>query len=151
MRVSVIGGSTPSPDIVDTAERLGYELGKRKHTVVCGGLTGVMKGVCKGVHEANGESIGILPGTNPATANEYVSTVIPTGLGDARNVLVILNGDAVIAIDGEAGTLSEIGFALVEEKPIAGLETFDIPGITHVDSPIDAINYVEQNTDPIFR
>lgn len=151
MRISVIGGSTPPPAAVETAETLGEALGDRDHTVICGGLTGVMKGVCKGVHDANGESIGILPGTDPDTANEYVTTVIPTGLGNARNVLVVMNGDGVIAIDGAGGTLSEIGIALDLGKPIAGLDTFSVPGITPVDSPEDAIDYVEQAADPIFH
>ncbi len=151
MRISVIGGSDPAPGIAQTAEELGKELGKRNHTVVCGGLTGVMHGVCKGVQESNGESIGILPGTDPDTANEYVSTAIPTGLGHARNVLVVMNGEGVIAVNGEAGTLSEIGIALDLEKPIAGLNTFSITGIEHVDSPKAAVEYIEQTADPIFR
>lgn len=150
MRISVIGGGRVSDDVIEIAETLGRELAERNHTLICGGLTGVMEGVCKGVANANGKSIGILPGTDPHSANEYVTTVIPTGLGHARNILVVMNGDGVIAVNGSGGTLSEIGFAFVMEKPIAGLNTFDVPGITPVETPRDAIQHIEQHATPIF-
>ena len=143
MRVSVIGGSTVEADIYTLAREVGRELAERGHTAICGGLTGVMEATARGVAERNGTTIGIVPGTDRSAANEYVDTVIATGLGNARNALVSMNGDAVIAIDGGPGTLSEIGHSLDFEKPVVGLETYDVPGVTAVGNPDEAIEYVE--------
>lgn len=143
MRVSVIGGSAVDNRTYETARRLGALLAERDHTVVCGGLTGVMEAVCRGAREADGETIGILPGERRSTANEYVTTPIATGLGNARNALVALNGDAAIAVDGNMGTLSEIALALDAGLPVAGLDTHDIEGVEMVDSPEAAVEYVE--------
>lgn len=143
MRVSVIGGSTVDEQTYDVAYRLGTVIADRGHTVVCGGLTGVMEGVARGVQEEDGHVIGIVPGTDRSDANPYVDTVIATGLGHARNPLVSLNGDGVVAVDGGPGTLSEIGHALVYEKPIAGLNTHEIPDVRAVDSPEAAVDYLE--------
>src|SRR6056297_1460786 len=112
MRVTVIGGGTVTEAEAETAEEVGRLLGERGHTVVCGGLGGVMEAACAGAAEAGGETIGILPGEDPGAANQYVSTPIATGMGNARNVLVVLNGEATIAVSGSTGTLSEIGHAL---------------------------------------
>ena len=142
MRVSVIGGSTVDTPTYERAQRLGQLLADRGHTVVCGGLTGVMEAVCRGAREADGETIGILPGEHRDAANEYVTTPIATGLGDARNALVVLNGDAAVAIDGNMGTLSEIALALNAGLPVAGLNTHDIEGVEAVDSPEAAVEYV---------
>ncbi len=143
MRVSVIGGGSIGDEEYETARRLGEVLAERGHTVVCGGLTGVMEAVCRGASEAGGETIGILPGEDRAAANEYVETPIATGMGNARNVLVVLNGDAAIAVDGSTGTLSEIAFALNDGVPVAGLDTHDIDGVEAVETPEAAVEYVE--------
>lgn len=143
MRVSVIGGSTVDDEDYDTARTIGRLLAQRGHTVICGGLTGVMEATARGVAERGGTTIGVLPGTDRDEANPYVDVAIATGLGNARNVIVALNGDAVVAIDGESGTLSEIGHALDFEKPIAGLDTHDLPGVYHVETPREAVEYVE--------
>ncbi|MFW6003942.1 MAG: TIGR00725 family protein [Halanaeroarchaeum sp.] len=143
MRVSVIGGSAVDEETYESARSLGNGLADRGHTVVCGGLTGVMEATARGVAERGGTTIGILPGADRAAANPSVDTVIATGLGNARNVLVVLNGDAVVAVDGGPGTLSEIGHALDFEKPVVGLHTHDVPGIEHVETPEAAIEYVE--------
>ena len=118
MIISVIGGSNPTKSTYALAERVGAELAKRGITVVCGGLSGVMEGVCKGAWENGGLTIGILPGDDRKRANSYVSIRIPTGLGIARNALVVKAGEAVIALDGEYGTLSEIAIALAERVPV---------------------------------
>ena len=136
MRISVIGGGTVTDEEYDLARAVGELLGERGHTVVCGGLGGVMKGVCEGAHSEGGETIGILPGARRADANPYVGTAIATSLGHGRNHLVILNGDGVIAIDGGGGTLSEIGFAHVYDRPIAGLGTHRIETLDGVE-PIE--------------
>lgn len=143
MRVSVIGGSTVTDEEYALAERVGRELAARGHTVVCGGLTGAMEAVCEGAARAGGETVGILPGEDPAAANEYVDVAVATGMGDARNALVALNGDAAIAVDGGSGTLSEIALALNRDLPVAGLRTHDVAGVEAVADPVAAVEYVE--------
>jgi len=144
MRISVIGsGSALDAETEADAEAVGRLLAERGHTVVCGGMAGVMEAVCRGATAAGGETIGILPVDDPTAANEFVTTPIVTGLGHARNVLVPLNGDAVIAIAGSGGTLSELGFAAVYDRPVAGLGTHDLPWVEPVESPVEAVDYVE--------
>ena len=143
MRVSVIGGSAVTDDQYRQARRVGELLGERGHELVCGGRTGVMEAACAGASERGGHTIGILPGENRDAANDYVETAIATGLGNARNVLVVLNGDAVIAVDGSTGTLSELGHALDLGRPVAGLDTHPIDGVEHVETPTEAVDYVE--------
>jgi len=147
MRVSVIGGGRVTDDEAATAERLGRILAERGHEVVCGGHGGVMEAVCRGASGAGGHTIGILPTQRRADANEYVDIAIATGMGNARNVMVVMNGDAVIAVDGGTGTLSELGHALDFGKPVAGLDTHRIEGvegIDHVETPGAAVDSVEQ-------
>ena len=144
MRVSVIGGSTVDGEVYEMARVLGTRLAERGHTVVSGGLTGVMEATARGVEQGGGTTIGIIPGTDRDDANRYVDTVIATGLGDARNALVALNGDAVVAVDGGPGTLSEIGHARALDKPVAGLDTVDVPGVKPVETADAAVEYVEE-------
>lgn len=144
MRVSVIGGSTVDNSTYKRARSVGEALAGRGHTVVCGGRTGVMEAVCRGASEAGGQTIGILPETDPDTANEYVDVPIATGLGNARNALVVHNGAAAIAIDGRYGTLSEIALALDAGLPVAGLDTHDVEGVVAVDTPTEAVETVER-------
>ncbi|MFC4550073.1 MULTISPECIES: TIGR00725 family protein [Halorussus] len=143
MRVSVVGGGTVTEEQAAAAEAVGRHLAERGHTIVCGGLGGVMEAACRGASEAGGTTIGILPGEDRAAANPYVDVAVATGLGHARNPLVVMNGDAVIAVDGGPGTLSEIGFAGVFERPIAGLGTHDAPGVEPVETPEAAVRFVE--------
>ena len=148
MRVSVIGGSTDTDEEYESAHQLGKLLGERGHEVVCGGRTGVMEAVCRGTREADGHTIGILPGHDRRDANQYVETAIVTGMGNARNVMVVLNGDATIAVDGGTGTLSELGHALDLGRPVAGLGTHRIDGVTgieHVETPEEAVSHVEDS------
>lgn len=146
MRISVIGGSDVDEETYEIARELGQLLAAGGHEVVCGGLGGVMEGVCRGAKERDGRTIGILPGSDRSAANPYVDTAIATGMGNARNTLVVLNGDAVVAIDGSTGTLSELGLALDYGRPVAGLDTLridGIDGIEHVETPQAAVKYVE--------
>jgi uncharacterized protein (TIGR00725 family) len=142
MRISVIGGSAVTDEQYRQARRVGELLGERGHELVCGGRTGVMEAACAGASEAGGHTIGILPGEQRSAANEYVDTAIATGIGSARNVLVVMNGDAVIAVDGSTGTLSELGHALDMGRPVAGIDTHAIEGVEHVESPEAALDYV---------
>jgi len=146
MRVSVIGGSTVLDEEYELAREVGRLLAERGHDVVCGGLGGVMEGACAGAKEAGGHTIGILPGERREAANGWVDTAIATGLGHARNPLVVMNGDAAIAVDGGGGTLSELGFTHVFQRPVAGLGTHQIESldwIEHVATPAAAVKYVE--------
>lgn len=150
MRVSVIGGSTVTDDEYAKAERLGEVIGERGHELICGGLGGVMEAVCKGAQNTGAHTIGVIPGKNPQEANEYVETAIATGINDARNPVIVMNGDGVVAVDGGPGTLSEIGHALTFRKPVAGLDTHRVDGvygIEHVEVPTEAITHLEDNTE----
>lgn len=144
MRVSVVGGETVAKAEYETARAVGRLLGEGGHTVVCGGLGGVMEAACRGAREAGGHTIGILPGEDRAAANRWVETAIVTGLGHARNALVVSNGDAVVAVDGAGGTLSELGYAAVYGRPTAGLGTHRLPGVEPCESPAAAVAYVEE-------
>lgn len=147
MRVSVIGGGTVDGETQAVATSLGRQLGDRGHEVVCGGLTGVMEAVARGMDEVGGRTIGILPGDDPAAANQYIDVPIATGMGSARNVLVVKNGEAAIAVDGATGTLSEIAHALDMGRPVAGLDTHDVEGVAPVETPAAAVTYVERAVD----
>lgn len=147
MHVSVIGASAPPDEAVENAREVGRLLAERGHTVVCGGLGGVMRAACRGASEADGHTIGILPGEDREAANEYVETAIATGMGHARNALVVMNGDAVIAVDGTGGTLSEVGFSSIYDRPIAGLDAPDAPHVEAVETPADAVDSVEARVD----
>jgi uncharacterized protein (TIGR00725 family) len=109
---------------------------------VCGGLGGVMEAACRGAKDGGGTTVGILPGTDRAAANPFVDVAVATGLGEARNALVVRAADAVIAIGGGYGTLSEIALALKAGKRVVGLETWDVEGVEVADSPAAAVEAV---------
>ncbi|HHT9125162.1 MAG TPA: TIGR00725 family protein [Candidatus Brocadiia bacterium] len=125
--ISVIGaGGEITPEEASTAAELGREIARRGAVVICGGLGGVMTEVAKGAKEEGGLTIGIIPGDNPAGANPFIDVAIVTGMGIARNVIVASSGDAVIAVSGKLGTLSEIALALIRQKPVIGLGTWQL-------------------------
>jgi len=124
--IAVIGSGQCSPDMASLAEKVGREIALQGATVICGGLGGVMKSVCKGASEAGGRTIGVIPGESTASANEFVTVPIATGLGHSRNFIVVQSANAVIAIDGDYGTLSEIAIALKSGIPVVGLNTWAI-------------------------
>ena len=135
--ISVIGGGDQPPaEALRMAEEVGRELARRGVTVVCGGLEGVMEAVCRGAKSEGGVTIGILPGDDPAEANPWVDYPICTGMGYARNIIVVKSGRAVIAIDGAYGTLSEIGHALADHIPVVGLNTWSLSRNGEPDSAI---------------
>ena len=111
MYIGVIGGGKCSKKEADLAEEVGRELARCGATLICGGLGGVMEAACRGSQLAGGRTVGILPGNDPRKANRYVDIPVVTGMGEARNVIIVKSVQAVIAIDGEFGTLSEIGHA----------------------------------------
>jgi len=124
--VAVIGGGTARPNDEVQADAVGEALALAGATLVTGGLGGVMAAACRGAKRAGGLTVGILPTMDRSTANEWVDVAVPTGLGEARNALVVAMADSVVAIGGEYGTLSEIALALRASKPVIGLETWTL-------------------------
>jgi uncharacterized protein (TIGR00725 family) len=124
--IAVIGGGNCTSDVDKLAEEVGIELAKRKAVLICGGLGGVMEATCRGARSEGGLTIGVLPGSSREEANPYVQIPIVTGIGYARNIIVVKSAQAVIAINGEYGTLTEISFALHSGIPVVGLNTWNL-------------------------
>ena len=146
--IAVVGAGGPSAgaDLLTLAEAVGEGLAAAGATVVCGGLGGVMEAVARGVSRHGGFVVGLLPGDDRGTGNEHLSLALPTGLGEGRNLLVVRAADAVIAVGGGYGTLSEVGFALKLSTPVVGLQTWELrrdgntdPGITVVRTAAEAV------------
>ena len=148
MQISIVGEAGSTPEIAALAEEVGAELGRRGITLVCGGGRGVMEAVCRGAKSAGGTTVGLLPSSDPTAANDWVDIVIPTGLGQARNVIIARSGSAVIAIGGRYGTLTEIAHALKGGIPVIGLRTWTLSKQGSVDPSIiiaqDAKDAVEK-------
>lgn len=122
--MGVVGAGVAGEEMRATAEEVGRRLAEAGAAVVCGGLGGVMEAACRGAKSAGGLTIGILPGRRRQDANPWVDVAIPTGMGETRNALVVLSADAVVAVGGEHGTLSELAFALKLGRPVVGLRTW---------------------------
>ncbi len=152
MNIAVIGGNTCSPRHYKIAYQLGKLIAQEGWILICGGRSGVMEAACKGAKENSGLTVGILPGYDTGDANPYLDVKLPTGLGYARNVLVVRAADVLVAIDGHYGTLSEIAFAFNEEKVVFGIETWKIKGVVAVSSARSAIakikKYLKENGPP---
>jgi len=140
--ISVIGGRKVEKRLLQEAEKVGRLIAGKDAVVVCGGLTGVMEAVSKGAKAGGGLTVGILPHEHKKNANEYIDIPVATGLGIGRNVIIARAADAVIAVGGEYGTLSEIAFSLQMGKPVVGIETWDIKGIIPADNAEDAVRKV---------
>ena len=147
-QVAVIGKGTPDEELTPLAEEVGRQLAEAGAVVVCGGLAGVMEGVARGASAAGGTVIGIVPSSSQEQANRYCTFVVATGVGHARNLAVVSSGDAVIAIGGEWGTLSEIAFARELGRPVVALSSWKLsgggvmeggPGIEVASSPAEAV------------
>ena len=144
--VTVIGASDCSAEETRLAEEVGQELARRGATLICGGLEGVMEAACRGAWSQGGITIGILPGNSRKDANPYVRIPIVTGMGYTRNAIVAKSGQAVIAIGGSYGTLSEIAYALQSDIPVIGLGTWSLArggvadkSIIVAQNPVDAV------------
>lgn len=122
--IGVIGAASCNEQVLELAKAVGREIASAGAVLVCGGRGGVMEAAARGAREAGGVSIGLLPGPNRNEANPELTYAIPTGLGNARNAVIACAADALIAISGGYGTLSEIGLALKMGKPVVGLETW---------------------------
>jgi uncharacterized protein (TIGR00725 family) len=126
VQISVIGGSEGDREILEDAEVVGRGIAEAGAVLVCGGRTGVMEAASRGASEAGGTVLGVLPTTDPEDANPYITHVIATGVGHARNLAVAASGDVVIAIGGEWGTLSEIAFARRLGRPVVALRSWPL-------------------------
>jgi uncharacterized protein (TIGR00725 family) len=142
--IGVIGSGDRQKSGDDLAENVGRLLGKRGAVLVCGGLSGVMEAASRGCEQSGGTSIGILPGSDKRDANPHIGFAIPTGMGVARNVLVVRTSDAVIALAGGSGTMSEIALALNIGKPVIDLGNWDIVGTVKAGTPEEAVSLALQ-------
>ena len=146
--ISVVGGDRASKQALALAEEVGRELAGRGCVLVCGGRGGVMEAACRGARSKGGHTIGILPTKDRSGMNPYVEFPIVTGLGYARNALVVLSADAVIAVEGSYGTLSETALALAYHKPVISLSSWTFAREGHERPPViparDAKDAVEK-------
>ena len=145
--IAVIGGSQCSSQEAKLAEEVGRELARRGAVLICGGLGGIMEAACRGASSEGGLTVGILPGESRQSANPYVQMPIVTGIGYARNVAVVKSAQAVIAIGGSYGTLSEIGHALQSGIPVISLNTWSLVkngqqdnSIIPAQNPVEAVD-----------
>jgi uncharacterized protein (TIGR00725 family) len=146
VQISVIGAAEGEPEALEAAEEVGRLLAEAGAVVICGGRGGVMEAASRGAKAAGGLAIGVLPGSDPDEANEHVAHVVATGVGQARNLAVVGSGQAVIAVDGHWGTLSEIAFARKLGKPVVALRSWELQhrtdrelGIVEAETPADAV------------
>lgn len=136
MFVAVIGAASCSEEVAAQAEAVGREIARRGAVLICGGRGGVMEAACRGAKAEGGTTVGILPGPDRQGANRYVDIPIATGLGEARNAIVVRTADTVVAVRGGYGTLSEIGLALKMGRPVVGLGTWELQ---QDGQPVDAV------------
>lgn len=149
--VAVVGSGVATGELYELAREVGRLVAERGGVVVCGGLAGVMEAAARGATEAGGTAIGILPDESRGRANPYLSYSIPTGTGHARNLAVVCSGDAVVAVGGEYGTLSEIGLALKVGRPVVTLESWDLGGhVAVAASPEDAVEAAFEAAEDAF-
>jgi uncharacterized protein (TIGR00725 family) len=138
--VAVIGAGDAPPAVCKLAFEVGREIARRGAVLINGGLGGVMESAAAGARKESGHTVGIIPGKDRRAANQYIEFAIATGIGEARNAVIVASADAVIAMRGEGGTLAEIGFALKLRKPIVALDSWpEIAGLNRADSAADAV------------
>lgn len=126
MNIGVIGSAEPDPGLEGLAYEVGRIIAENGCVLVNGGLGGVMEASARGASDNGGTTVGILPGLDPREANHFIGVPVPTGLGEMRNLLVVRASEALVAVGGGYGTLSEIALALKTGKRVVGLETWSI-------------------------
>lgn len=126
MIIGVIGAGQASAALRKIARQVGQEIARRGATLACGGLSGVMEAACQGAKEEGGLTVGILPGFEKSEANRFVDIPIVTGLSYARNLVLVRTSDAIIAMGGGFGTLSELAFALKLGKPVVAIDSWSV-------------------------
>ncbi len=138
--IGVIGAGKCSKKLKDQAFAVGMAIAEENAVLVCGGLKGIMEAAAQGAKQAGGTTIGIIPGNNRTSANPYCDIVIPTGMGEARNVLVVQTSDAIVALHGKYGTISEMSFAMKFNKPLVSLVEWSVfPEVIHIPDPVKAV------------
>ena len=137
--IAVIGGKECDKSLYQQAMEVGKLIANNGAILVCGGRTGIMEAACRGAAEAGGITVGILPGDDIRDANEWVTVPIATGIGLARNAVIIQSASAAIAIGGNYGTLSEIAYCKQFGVPVYGIQSWDIKGLPSVESPEEAV------------
>lgn len=141
--IAVVGASKCSKKLRDMAALAGKHIAESGGILVCGGMGGIMEGAARGAKEGGGTTIGILPTADRADANEYIDFPIPTGFGEARNLLVVRTADAVLAFPGKFGTLSEMAFALQARKPVVSISAWKLgEQIVQMEDPLEAAEKV---------
>ena len=151
IRVGVLGPGQAAAEELAAAEEVGAEIAKRGAILVCGGLGGVMEAAARGAKKHGGLTVGILPGTSAAEANQFVDVPIVTGMGEARNALVVRSADVVIAIAGSYGTLSEIALALKMEIPVVGLGTWELKAPDGTPVPINVAKSAQHAVEMAWK
>jgi uncharacterized protein (TIGR00725 family) len=142
--VAVVGPGDASASELQAAEEVGAGLAAAGAVVVTGGLGGVMEAACRGARSRHGTTLGILPGEDREAANGWVQVAVATGLGELRNGLVVRAADALVAIGGGHGTLSEVALALRIGRPVVGLGTWEVHGVEQVSTPAEALGRIER-------
>src|SRR4030042_1971272 len=140
--IAVVGGRRTEKALLKEAEEVGRLIARKGANLVCGGLGGVMEAASRGAKSEGGLTVGILPQNDSKDTNQYIDIPVATGLGIGRNVIIARTADALIAVGGAYGTLSEIAFALQMGKPVVGIKTWDIKGVISVENAVEAVNKV---------
>src|SRR5215218_4480125 len=147
-QIAVVGKGEPDEELSPRSQQVGRSIGEAGAVLVCGGRGGVMQAAARGARQAGGDAIGIVPDTDPSSANPHVTHVVATGIGQARNLAVVASADAVIAVGGEWGTLAEMAFARPLDRPVVALRSWEVsgagameggPGIEVVETPGEAV------------
>lgn len=145
--IAVIGGKSESDENMKEAEAVGRQIARAGAVLLCGGLSGIMEAAAKGASEEGGLSIGILPQDTTEYANKYINVPVATGMGIGRNVIIARTADALIAVGGQYGTLSEIAAALQLGKPVIGIRTWVIDGVINVQNAEEAVKKALGSSD----
>ncbi|NYT02791.1 MAG: TIGR00725 family protein [Methanosarcinales archaeon] len=143
MQVAVVGGAECSPEVREAAEELGRRIARAGHILICGGRGGVMEAAAKGAREGGGLTVGILPGDRNE-GNPFLDIEVATGMGHARNAIIVRSADVVIALPGEHGTLSEMAHALKMERLVISLNSWDVPGAVKASTIDQAVEIMER-------
>lgn len=143
-KIAIIGTSLPSAEEYEIAREVGRDIAREGWILINGGLGGVMEASARGAKEEGGIVVGILPGETASSANAYTDIAIVTGMGEARNVVIVKSSDACIAIGKGFGTLSEMAIALKLGRPLFAISSWEIDGVIQVASPDEALKLIKE-------
>ena len=149
--IGVVGSGDPSPKETALAEEVGSAIARAGALLICGGLGGVMAAACRGAKSAGGTTVAILPGTSRRDANPHIDIAIATGMGEMRNALLVRACDALVAVAGEFGTLSEIAFALKTGVPVVGMATWELSREGRLTDAIERVDSAGAAVDAAMR